>query len=188
MQHILIDNHDRILCYGNPAGYITGKEAVVDTMFRMEELESFLQKQALAVRWEDGVYDRLLLGQCGGGFDPEAPSLKSCRLWQLSRDSPINIRFVSYETMVQRFGQPDRSNYEAAYDGQIGTNDLEELYAIFREPVSGYDGRVIGISDVLELYGADGSEFYYCDRVGFQKIEFVSQKEELCHAGMSESG
>ena len=51
MQRIFIDNHDRILCYGNPAGYITGKEAVVDTMFQTQELESFLQKQALTIRW-----------------------------------------------------------------------------------------------------------------------------------------
>ena len=63
MQRIFIDNHDRILCYGNPAGYITEKEAVVDTMFQTQELESFLQKQALTIRWEDGVYDRLLLGK-----------------------------------------------------------------------------------------------------------------------------
>ena len=63
VQRIFIDNHDRILCYGNPAGYITEKEAVVDTMFQTEELESFLQKQALTIRWEDGVYDRLMLGQ-----------------------------------------------------------------------------------------------------------------------------
>lgn len=49
MQRIFIDNHDRILCYGNPAGYITGKEAVVDTMFQTQELESFLQKQALTI-------------------------------------------------------------------------------------------------------------------------------------------
>ena len=76
MQHIFIDNHDRILCYGNPAGYIAESEAVVDTMFQTQELESFLQKQALTIRWEDGVYDRLLLGQRSGSFDPEAPPLR----------------------------------------------------------------------------------------------------------------
>lgn len=47
MQRIFIDNHDRILYYSNPAGYIAEKEAVVDTMFQTQELESFLQKQAL---------------------------------------------------------------------------------------------------------------------------------------------
>ena len=40
-----------------------------------------------------------------------------------------------------------------------------------------YDGRPIGISDVLELYDEGGSEFYYCDRIGFQQIEFAPQQE-----------
>ena len=177
MQRICIDNHNRIFYYSNPAGYIAEKEAVVDTMFQTQELESFLQNQALTIRWEDGVYDRLLLGQRSGRFDPEALPLKNCRVWQLSRDSPINIRFVSYETMVQRFGHPSRKNYEMVYEGQVGTNDLEEIYTIFRNPVPGYDSRPIGISDVLELYDEGGSEFYYCDRIGFQQIEFAPQQE-----------
>lgn len=161
MQRIFIDNHDRILYYSNPAGYIAEKEAVVDTMFQTQELERFLQKQAIPIRWEDGVYDRLLLGQRGGRFDPEAPPLKSCRVWQLTRDSPINMRFIPYEALLERFGQPDRKHYETVYDGLVGTNDPEEIYTLFRDPVPGYDGRPIGISDVLELYDADGSEFYY---------------------------
>ena len=157
MQRIFIDNHDRVLYYSNPAGYIAEKEAVVDTMFQTQELERFLQKQALTIRWEDGVYDRLLL------------------------DSPINMRFIPYEALLERFGQPDRKHYETVYDGLVGTNDLEEIYMLFRDPVPGYDGRPIGISDVLELYDADGSEFYYCDRVGFRQIEFAPQQEmDLC--------
>ena len=132
MQHIFIDNHDRILYYSNPAGYIAEKEAVVDTMFQTQELERFLQKQALTIRWEDGVYDRLLLGQRGGRFDPEAPPLKSCRVWQLTRDSPINMRFIPYEALLERFGQPDRRHYETVYDGLVGTNDPEEIYTLFR--------------------------------------------------------
>ena len=61
--------------------------------------------------------------------------------------------------------------------GYGGTNDPEEIYTLFRDPVPGYDGRPIGISDVLELYDASGSEFYYCDRVGFQQIEFAPRQE-----------
>ena len=140
MQRIFIDNHDRILYYSNPAGYIAEKEAVVDTMFQTQELERFLQKQALTIRWEDGVYDRLLLGQRGGSFDPEAPPLKSCRVWQLTRDSPINMRFIPYEALLERFGQPDRKHYETVYDGLVGTNDPEEIYTLFRDPVPGYVG------------------------------------------------
>ena len=30
----------------------------------------------------------------------------------------------------------------------------------------------MALSDVMELYDDAGSEFYYCDRVGFQPIRF----------------
>ena len=60
VQRIFIDNHDRILCYGNPAGYIAEKEAVVDTMFQTQELERFLQKQSLTIRWEAAASTRRL--------------------------------------------------------------------------------------------------------------------------------
>ena len=70
MQRIFIDNHDRILYYINPAGYIAEKEAVVDTMFQTQELERFLQKQAIPIRWRTIVCARLLLGAEGRRFDP----------------------------------------------------------------------------------------------------------------------
>ena len=79
-------------------------------------------------------------GRGGGRFDPEAPPLKNCRVWQLTRDSPINMRFIPYEALLERFGQPDRKHYETVYDGLVGTNDPEEIYTLFRDPVPGYDG------------------------------------------------
>ena len=37
----------------------------------------------------------------------------------------------------------------------------------------------MALSDVVELYDDTGSEFYYCDRVGFQPIRF-EQKQDPC--------
>jgi len=54
---------------------------------------------------------------------------------------------------------------------------LMGLSRLSRAPVPGYAGRPIGISHVLELYDADSSEFYYCDRVGFRQIEFAPRQE-----------
>ena len=34
------------------------------------------------------------------------------------------------------------------------------------------------LSDVVELYDASGSEFYYCDRVGFRPIQFSQSQEQ----------
>ena len=48
-----------LLYYGNPVGYRTEQGVVADSMFRREELEDWLARKGLAVRWEDGIYDRL---------------------------------------------------------------------------------------------------------------------------------
>lgn len=37
----------------------------------------------------------------------------------------------------------------------------------------------MALSDVVELYDDSGSEFYYCDRVGFQPIQF-KQEQDPC--------
>ena len=43
-----------LLYYGNPVGYRTEQGVVADSMFRREELEDWLARKGLAVRWEDG--------------------------------------------------------------------------------------------------------------------------------------
>lgn len=181
MPKIMIDTRNRIIFYGNPAGYVTGDQAVVDPMFQTDELALFLQKQTLEAKWQDGVYDRLVVGQ-DNGFDPEVPELKKCRIWQLTSDAPINMRFISYEAMMQKFGDPEPSNYSVVFDGQIESNDLEEIYAKFRSGNNpGFTGHLMSLSDVVELYDDAGSEFYYCDKVGFRQIEFshLQQNQEM---------
>ena len=46
-------------------------------------------------------------------------------------------------------------------------------------PPPGYQGYRMALSDVVELYDDSVSEFYYCDRVGFQPIRF-EQKQDPC--------
>ena len=36
----------------------------------------------------------------------------------------------------------------------------------------------MALSDVVELYDEAGSEFYYCDRVGFRPISFNHNQEQ----------
>ena len=52
--------------------------------------------------------------------------------------------------------------------------DLETIYTKFeREFPQRSTGHPISISDVIELYDRQGSEFYYVDHYGFQKIGFI---------------
>ena len=38
---------------------------------------------------------------------------------------------------------------------------------------SGYKGRSLSVSDVVEIFLASGgSEFYYCEPIGFKRIRF----------------
>ncbi|MFR2963485.1 MAG: YodL domain-containing protein [Oscillospiraceae bacterium] len=182
MQRIFIDNHDRILYYSNPAGYIAGKEAVVDAMFQTQELERFLQKQSLTIRWEDGVYDRLLLGQRGGRFDPEAPPLKSCRVWQLTRDSPINMRFIPYEALLEAFpDSPTVSTTKRSMTVWSGpmTRRRSTRSSATRFPATTADPSASRMC--WSCTTPTAAEFYYCDRVGFRQIEFAPRQEmDLC--------
>ena len=63
----------------------------------------------------------------------------------------------------------------------ITTFKRKQLYnTICRDaPPPGYQGYRMALSDVVELYDDSGSEFYYCDRVGFQPIRF-EQKQDPC--------
>lgn len=165
-----------ILYYGNMAGYIEDKRAVIDPMFRNEYLVRFLQeKKGLEPFWQEGVYDHLSHRKIN--LTGEVQPVKNCRLHQLRTEVPPEERFLDFEDQVSRYGMPDPSRYETVYDCQIETNDLEEIYEKFeREFPQRTTGHPISISDVLELYDAKGNEYYYVDHYGFQKIGFTQEQ------------
>jgi hypothetical protein len=158
--------------YGNTAGYIDNDGLAVDNMFRSGELESWINKHGFDYRWMDGVYDRL--ANSGPVQPGELPvPLKSCRIWQLKPDVDVMMKFISYAEMTERFGEPDRENYDLVYDGQIETNDLEDIWTKFNARLPpGYTGHSISMSDVIELYDHNSSEFHFVDRFGFKQICF----------------
>lgn len=172
MRGIRVEN-GRIVYFGNPAGYIAGSQAVVDPIFKGKELEAYLERQGgiEAVVWKGGVYDRLMNGQAETqGCEP----LKNCRIWQLKSDVNIHMKFIGYDTLVERFGEPDPQNYHMVYDGEIETNELERVYEKFDggQEVPGYTGHSLSVSDVIELYDEQASEFYYVDYRDFKPVAF----------------
>ena len=178
MPRLTIDKQNRLIFYNNPIGYIRPEEqtAAVDALFRGQELEAELQRLKLTPQWEDDLYDRIMSGAALAP-DSGAP-LKRCRVWQLKPDTEVAMRFISYAQMTERFGEPQMEQYQPVYDGAPDTNDLEVIYALCRDrPPEGYRGHRMGLGDVVELYDSGGSEFYYCDRVGFQPIAFAAQEQ-----------
>lgn len=177
MKGIQIKNN-RILYYGNMAGFIDKDTAVVDPMFETDELKSYLSNtKGLNVEWKIGTFERLASGK----LDQEgnAQILKACRVWQLKPDMDIMIKFIGYDELLEQFGEPDPSNYRVVYDGEVETNDLEQLYAKFNlDHPPGYEGHSLSMSDVVELYDDYGSSFHYVDRFGFRDIPFQESEPE----------
>ena len=69
-------------------GYVKADTAVVDEMFRTDELNQYLSRMNLTPRWEDGIFDRLVSGEVTG--EEPAQSRKGCRIWQLSLERLLN--------------------------------------------------------------------------------------------------
>ena len=151
MVRFTVDNRNRLIFYGNPVGYVKADIAVVDEMFRTDELNQYLSRMNLTPRWEDGIFDRLVSGEVTG--EELAQSRKGCRIWQLKKDVDVAMRFIGYEDQVRKFGEPDAENYTLVFDGDLGTSDLEQIYTICRDaPPPGYQGYRMALSDVVELY------------------------------------
>ena len=177
MRGISIKN-DRIMFYGNSAGYIEGEKAVVDTMFQCEELKDYLTKgRKLEVRWTNGVYDKL--ANSNPDIDGSIPILKSCRIYQLKPDVNVLMKFIGYDELTKNFGEPKPENYKVVYDGQLETNDLDAIYEKFNiNHPEGFSGHSLSISDVIELYDSSGSIFHYVDSFGFKEIDFKPPEQE----------
>lgn len=169
-----------IVYYGSRAGQIRDGCAVIDPMFQVRELTEYLerQKDIRMIRIERGVYERLMNAR---SMEENQQALKKVRVWQLKPDVDVQMKFVPYDTLIRKFGPPDIENYEKVFDGTVDTNELEELFEKFNTDLpSGYTGHSLSISDVLELYDEQGSEYHYADVVGFRQVEFSSQPPSMC--------
>ena len=175
MSDIQIKNNG-VLFYGNPAGYLSGKSAVCDSMFDCGELRDYLSENGYSAAFKDGIYDRLIHDNLQEG---SRVSLKNCRIYQLQADVDVRKKFIGYDELTERFGSFDSTDYAVVFDGEIGTENLEEIYSQFNLSIpNGFTGHSLSMSDVIELYNSEGSNFYYVDKFGFQKVNFQSKSEQ----------
>lgn len=160
MSQIYIDGRDRVMYYGNTAGFVKDSTATCDVMFRTDELSAFLEKHGYSSVWLEGVYERLLCGESIAA--EEAVSglfLKRVRILKLKPASPI---WSILATPGKALPEPLLSDYAAAYDGGPGSNDPEQLCERFS----------LSLTDIVELYDDESSTYYYLDRTCFRQVQF----------------
>lgn len=154
MNGIIIQNN-RVVFYGNTAGYVDGDKIVLDPMFRCEELQNFTKQQKLEVQWADGVFDRLSAGDVNA--DSNVTMLKACRIFQLKPTVSPEMKFISYDEMVKNFGEPSSENYDAVYNDQVESNDLEAIYEKFNlHHPEGFIGHSLSMSDIPIIFKKEG--------------------------------
>ena len=166
-----------IISNKNPVGFIKNGVATVDNIFTSDELNEWLEDERLLVKWQDGIFEKLALNRKFYETELVEP-LKNIRIWQLKSDFDANCRFVSYEEMTKNLGHISLENYNVVFDGQMQTNDLEQIYSIFNtDHPQDYKGHSLSMSDMIELYDDDVSSFHYVDRFGFKEVEFTKHEQ-----------
>ncbi|MBQ6270472.1 MAG: DUF3846 domain-containing protein [Clostridiales bacterium] len=75
----------------------------------------------------------------------------------------------------------DSEIYDCVFSGEVDCKGLENVFQIFNnDRPEGYKGRSLSVSDVVEIIEAKDVEpgFYFCDYVGFKKVEFDPEEAE----------
>jgi len=119
-------------------------------------------------------------------------------IYQINMQRDVNrVAFENLERLklYQGSDKIDSSLYDKVYTGDVECSDLEEVYQMFNiNHPKDYLGRSLSVSDVVEVnFGGSGSEFYFCDSVGFKKVDFQPElagkiERELIHVVLVEPG
>ena len=94
-------------------------------------------------------------------------------------EKAVKLKFLSLESMQKHTGsnKVDTDLYKLVYDGTLAAETLEDVYSAFnRSDRPNADTMTsMSVSDLVEVVSGTASTpigMYYCDAIGFAKIEF----------------
>ncbi len=99
-------------------------------------------------------------------------------LHQMKDETDREKKYQMLSKLVEKFGKVDKNDYEKTYSDVVEGVDrdhlLENLYYTFNaDHPRDFIGRSLSVGDVIELESITcESHFYYCDLIGFKKIDF----------------
>ncbi len=96
------------------------------------------------------------------------------KIYQIDCDKDThNVKFADYERLEKYQGtkEIDSAIYSEVYSGEVDANDLEDVFRIFNTvPVGLHRGHSLIVSDIVQT----DEGYFFCDRVGFKKVDFDS--------------
>ena len=99
------------------------------------------------------------------------------KVYQIDHDKDTKgVKFCGLQETLKEAGSVNPGIYQNVFDGEVDCGSLEEVYEKFNldHPI-GFRGHSLAVSDVVEIYEhpeGNLSGTFFCDSVGFQKIEF----------------
>ena len=165
--------------YSNRIGYIKNNLAIIDVMFKKNEVEDYLTEQnGIPIEWRSNIYSALI----NGNSQTEVTPARNCRIYQLKPEIDICMKFIGYDELKNKgYGEPDISNYRMVFDGNAGTEILDDIFVCFQNILDkgDFDGHRMMISDVIELYDDTSSEFYYVDK--YKMVRLSGFEPQISH-------
>ena len=71
------------------------------------------------------------------------------------------------------------------FAGAVEADTLEGVYQMFNcDCPDGFRGHSLSVSDVVEIVGDKDAGFYFCDSIGFQRVEFDPDQAQELDTGM----
>ncbi|MCR4646670.1 MAG: DUF3846 domain-containing protein [Oscillospiraceae bacterium] len=104
------------------------------------------------------------------------------RIFQVDHDKdPDRLAYEPLRDLPN--GTVNASMYRQVYGGRVNGSSLEEVFRLCNEaPPPGFTGESMSVGNVIEVQYGRQKGFYFCDRAGFQKIEFAIDRTD--HAQM----
>ncbi len=104
------------------------------------------------------------------------------RIYQINLDrDDEGVAFNSLYHMKQKSAVIKPEWYDKVYEGTVEASDLDDVFEIFNfDQPEEYGGRGVYVSDIIEVVRSDDVTpgFYFCDSIGFKKIEFDPEKKQ----------
>lgn len=119
----------------------------------------------------------------------QSPKFMEICIFQIDHDRDQNrVSYLSMEKLLKFQGDSrvDSGIYNSVFQGVVECSTLEGIYYMFNvNHPEGYTGRSLSVSDVVQVISSPTMEFglYFCESVGFQKIDFEPEKtQDITHA------
>lgn len=104
----------------------------------------------------------------------------------LSRDDD-RVAFLGLSQLGKFQGSLEVNSgiYDKVFEGAVEADTLEGVYQMFNcDCPEDFRGHSLSVSDVVEVVGSEDAGFYFCDSIGFQRVEFDPDQAQELDTGM----